>query len=811
MESIVDLTIENLLNGDIKDLNGVEPVNIKLNVFIKLILNYLIKFERSTKYLNIIFNQLELILDCSDDHNDVYLINEVLLLIVTYLFFYNTTNVVKLEEVTDIFLQFFVSKNIILNPECLMVLNQFFSKVESKTFKKMIGETNNQLITNLKMLKTTMGLRNKQLFNLHRYTFKDTSELTNAAKVQQLISNAMKHNEDFVVHYESSIKILESPIRICKFLAENQVYRFDSVDAVIDKTINLFNSILLENEVYNKLRPLENKLNLSVSNGNFKRHLQDLGVNLNYFLENVDDSLPEDIDVIYKPLEQLSFSFHKQSLTNLSKVNITLINNKSYLKLLLINFFIKIKRFVNYLKDTPLFERSFDVIIGTNVQLKREIINSIKFGDLHYWRSLLIKHQTRVLDFMDNHHLNQSIDQLIKISNDDKISKNIPEINLETPHVPIPHINVPDKVIFKDHWEGIQFLDNKTDVNLEELNRKLEDYLNMSSGTLENKTQDDWCAYNILFKFSSNKAINFLLSEQIFKKTNIKEFFTNVYFVDHEFPEFKSEIENKISMLEIEADEKSQIIQRLKEENEKLQRILDSSDLTDFLEPEIIENDMKDPVDVIMDESESTNNHNSNQLTPNTKNLMTQTKKSDKKLNVENNNEKTKSCKTVILNPILKNEYTHESNAEYKIKIPVVENTLNICNDLQQHLSINNEPINLRSSRRRKSNLNYDLLGNLRKVQFEDQQKNYAESLIKLKNIVMKNDKVKSELSEADIKEEEESIKSEFDYIVECNTSLNNVTKIADIKLLKKTAALNTDELDAKIALSASRKRKLPK
>ncbi|KAL6927614.1 hypothetical protein ACO0SA_004236 [Hanseniaspora valbyensis] len=535
--------------------------------------------------------------------------------------------------------------------------------------------------------------------------------------------------------------------------------------------------------------------------------LEDFGVNIHSFLQNTDDSSDEDIQLLYEPLSKISLPEHKKSLANLSTVDATLINNKAYLKLLFTNFFIKHKRFIRYMQDLNLFESHFDIYFHRKKDIKNEIISSVKFGDLNQWRNWLINQEYRMIEFMDNQNLNKNLEYLIKNTSFGEIFNTITYEIKRTTQESIPEITIPDDVVNEDDIiNGISFGETSVNIDLAALNNKIDDYLNMTMSSPEEKTQDDWCAYNVLFKYSTNKEVNFLLSEQVFKKTNIKEFFQKIYFSNRDYEHYEEQINFKINDIKNKIDLKDEKIQKLKEENERYARILASSDLTDPLEQETSEKDTsQEPTNKVDDEVNEQDDVDMKEEQENDKEESTDLP-NDNETNEDNKNENTEHKDGNTVNEAIKNEPHEYSNSKtknsYQVEVVSRKRILTLDEDDSETSNNLQDQNKGRSSKRRRNNLNYDENGELRKVQFEEGKVNYTEPTMKLYEIALAKDKRENDFSEEEIKKEEEEIKTEYDEAVKLNTSLNNISDITDFKLLKKTCALDSEELKEKLEIA---------
>lgn len=603
-ENFINNIIERLINSELNNLDEFTETNLKLNVVIKLITNFLTKNEEITVYLNTLFNLLTIFLNNAENKEDDYLFNESISLTVTYLFYYNLTDIDRLALAVTKFLNFFETNDFNLNSESIFLFKQFYKKIDVININSLLAKNDIFFIEKLRFLQNILIMKYNDNFALHQNQFTNSNNVNTAKKIHLLISSINKNKDDFILNYESSIKILEAPIHIFRFLIEDRHYSFRSLDSIIQKTIDLFKELMIKNDAVTQIRPLENQLNLAISNSNFKMKLQDFGVNIHNFLQNTDDSSDEDIQLLYEPLSKISFPEHKKSLANLSTVDATLINNKAYLKLLFTNFFIKHKRFIRYMQDLNLFESHFDIYFHRKKDIKNEIISSVKFGDLNQWRNWLINQEYRMIEFMDNQNLNKNLEYLIKNTSFGEIFNTITYEIKRTTQQSIPEVTISDKVVNEDDiFNGISFGETSVNIDLVALNNKIDDYLNMTISSPEDKTQDDWCAYNVLFKYSTSKEVNFLLSEQVFKKTNIKEFFQKIYFSNKDYEYYEEQINLKINDIKNKIDIKDEKIQKLKEENERYARILASSDLTDPLEQETSEKDTsQEPTNKVDDE-----------------------------------------------------------------------------------------------------------------------------------------------------------------------------------------------------------------
>lgn len=175
--------------------------------------------------------------------------------------------------------------------------------------------------------------------------------------------------------------------------------------------------------------------------------------------------------------------------------------------------------------------------------------------------------------------------------------------------------------------------------------------------------------------------------------------------------------------------------------------------------------------------------------------------------NISNNknkdihSEKTEK-KTILIHPILKTDSNSKSNNTYQVEVISRKRILTLDEDDSETSNNVQDQNKGRSSKRRRNNLNYDENGELRKVQFEEGKVNYTEPTMKLYEIALAKDKRENDLSEEEIKKEEEEIKTEYDETVKLNTSLNNISDITDFKLLKKTCALDSEELKEKLEIA---------
>ncbi|OBA24643.1 hypothetical protein HANVADRAFT_105972 [Hanseniaspora valbyensis NRRL Y-1626] len=158
--------------------------------------------------------------------------------------------------------------------------------------------------------------------------------------------------------------------------------------------------------------------------------------------------------------------------------------------------------------------------------------------------------------------------------------------------------------------------------------------------------------------------------------------------------------------------------------------------------------------------------------------------------------------KTILIHSILKTDSNSKTNSTYQVEVVSRKRILTLDEDDSETSNNLQDQHNGRSSKRRRNNLNYDENGELRKVQFEEGKVNYTEPTMKLYEIALAKDKREHDLSEEEIKKEEEEIKTEYDEAVKLNTSLNNISDITDFKLLKKTSALDSEELKEKLEIA---------
>ncbi|KAL6927615.1 hypothetical protein ACO0SA_004237 [Hanseniaspora valbyensis] len=75
-ENFINNIIERLINSELNNLDEFTETNLKLNIVIKLITNFLTKNEEITVYLNTLFNLLTNFLNNAENKEDDYLFNE---------------------------------------------------------------------------------------------------------------------------------------------------------------------------------------------------------------------------------------------------------------------------------------------------------------------------------------------------------------------------------------------------------------------------------------------------------------------------------------------------------------------------------------------------------------------------------------------------------------------------------------------------------------------------------------------------------------------------------------------------------------
>lgn len=576
--------VDQLITNKLSNLDEYPEDRIKLNVYIVLISNFLKEEENQSVCLDVFFSLFSQYYNSVDIKGDNYLVNETLSLVFTYLFYYNVTNMKKLDLSLTKFLAFMSEAEFAINTENLFILKQFFKKIQALSINDIVGKSDTLFLEKLNILQNNLEAKYNDKYASHEDQFKNQSYISSQSKIHHLIFLTDKNKEDLVIHYETCMKILASPIQTFNCLIENRNIKFKSLDAIISRLVELLEKVISATNIVNHLTPLESKLNQIVANKNIREYLSNLGISTNSFLKNTDDSSEKEIELLYEPLSKVSFQHQKVALSGFTTVDSTLINNGAYLKLLIVNLAIKLKRFVRYMQDLKLFEKDFDKYFSGKNDVKNEIIKSIKFGDFNYWRKLLIKHQERIIEYMDDESTNRTVDFLISKTSDGNCF-NYEKLAIQsTAYEGIPNKPFIDNVFFDGLLHGVSFSENKVNIDLQSLNNKIDDYRNMAVSSQEDKTQEDWCAYNVLFKYNFNSEQKFLLSEQLFKKTNIKKLFRRVYFNDGDFEDFKEKTEKEIQILLNAANEKDIVIQQLREKNERLTRILNSSNLIDPLE-----------------------------------------------------------------------------------------------------------------------------------------------------------------------------------------------------------------------------------
>ncbi|GMM41912.1 hypothetical protein DAHU10_028220 [Hanseniaspora uvarum] len=575
--------------------------------------------------------------------------------------------------------------------------------------------------------------------------------------------------------------------RIRYFKKFNILEAFNDVNTLSLSIQDFYKTLKLKEDVF------ENK------NTNSKDHLE--------FIANSEYSSVDDLQFLFEPitenlsLEDLKLDI-KIDLKDLSPDKMTLVaNSVVYVKFLITVFLIKVRVFLRYLQDFRTLFSDIYAIFANNPSLlsgkaledvKNTIKNSIMRNSLHFLKNVLSKEyknfsqQVNYKNSTSSSFIDTSLELVFEHCEVNSYDfKNVQLTNSSYTTLGEPKGFLEHPYFFKkkvhERNQDTKF-ENKT--NNENLIKKFDEMKELAYSGPIDKTQDDWCAFNVLYKFSPSEKNVEISKLENFKHISFDNVMSKVY-DENSFNETKEKLKKEIEDITSKQSKIQVEITNLKEVNKKF------GDMMYMPNAEFIQ--------VYKTEFE--------------------TKEIENEVLEKEDNEKIDYVvKTIEKSSCLK-EHSGQSNhlgfKSYPQRILTQDEDEDIFVDTKkQHLAASeaSDKKPLRQSRRVQSqeevSINED--GVVSKIQFLLPKKSYKENAISddyLENEVNEDNKFTEakknlQLKEAELSEnmdstveEEESLKSEYDEICLKNTAANNFSNVSDLKTLKKYKALDTEEL----------------
>lgn len=553
------------------------------------------------------------------------------------------------------------------------------------------------------------------------------------------------------------------------------------------------------------LEPFNDTAALSLSIKNFYKHLklsddlsdirQTLGVDPLEFVANVECSSEEDLKFLYEPVtenfntEDLNFDM---SLTfkDLTPEKMALASNSVvYIRFLITVFVIKLRVFLRYLQDFRTLFSDVYAILANNPSLvppnaiegmMSSLKNSVRRNSLHYLKTVLTKEYKSFLHAINSSttsslFIDTSLEFMLENCESNSYDfKDLHLTNTEFKELEEPKYTLPKPYAFKlqDHKKMTHAVDQNK-ASIENLRKKFDEMKELATSGPVDKAQDDWCAFNVLYKLAPAKQNFEIYGLNNFKNNNFDDVFSRVY-EGNSINDLKEKLRQEIDELSSKQDEVQGDISKIKETNKKINDMMYLPN-TEFIqiyqsEFEVHQDDDNSGLETVSIEKPSCFKQNSSgsqaliyKLYP--KRVLTVDEDEDAFIDTKKQHETTqepsdkKPLRTSRRLQQLKGESSGDETSKIQFLLPKKSYKEAALDDDE------NEDDDVEDSK-------------------------FAEAK---KNLQLKEAELTGDLS--DNGEEEASLKSEFDAICMENTKANNHSEVPDLKTLNKHKALDTDEL----------------
>ena len=669
-----------------------------------------------------------------------------------------------------------------------------------------------------------------------KYTYRDNI-ITTAAK------NAYR-NASLLEKYNNAMLILDNPaMTILNSLHSKFNGTFNSgEDAISPNSKTIINVIktcmeAFEDKIkyfkkYSNLEAFNDVRTLSLSIQDFYQTLSlktnvsesksVLGVDHLEFFANSEYSSLDDLKFLYEPITE-NFNTKEMNidvtldLKDLSPGKATLVaNSVVYVKFLATVFLIKFRIFLRYMQDLRTLFTDIYAIFSHNPDLqpssaldniKNTIRGSVTRNSLHYLKTVLTNEYRNFSNHIDYKRSSSAVfidtnlelfyEQCEENSYDFKKS----HLHYTEPTPLVEPTSLVDKpYIFKasehKHDDEPKFA---ADTNFDSLLAKFDEFKDLANNAPLEKNQDDWCAFNMVYKLAPKKDILGISKLENFKTIKFDDVLSSVY-PGSSFEETSEKLKKEIEELTAKQSVIQGKVNDIKESNKKLVDMMYLSN-ADFINVYKVQFE-PDKADVTMEED------------------------AEPFIKVEH------QVATIEKNSLLKGNSSQTSTLVYRKypkRVLTADEGEGIFIDTKEQLtsSADSEKKPVRTSRRflvqEEASVNED--GTMSKIKFLLPKKSYREDAIidddyededsedtkfleAKKNLQLKEAEL-SEGNENEAKEEDEILKSEYDDECSENTKANNVSDVPDLKTLKKYNALNTEELRTYLDSAGTSKRRL--
>lgn len=560
-------------------------------------------------------------------------------------------------------------------------------------------------------------------------------------------------------------------------------------------------------EPFNDSKTLSQSITEFYKNLNLNDDLQDmkkLGIDHLEFVANSEYSSIDDLKFLYEPVTQ---NFNSEDLNldmplnikDLSSEKITLVtNNVVYVRFLITAFMIKLKVFLRYLQDFRTLFSDMHAILTNNPSLPLSNIDSMKASlkssvlrnSLHFLKTVLTK-EHKSFSYVINAStttsslfIDTSMDVMLENCEMNSYDfKSLHLTNTKFNELQEPEYTIPKPHVFKlqDHEKNELAIDREK-LSSESLHKKFDEMNELATSGPPEKTQDDWCAFNVLYKYAPTEKYCSLSSLKNFKTNNFDDVLNRIYEED-KVTELKTKLQHELDDLKSKQDEIQLDINNIREANKKI------NDMMYLSNAEFIQ--------VYHSEFE---NHQSED-----KGLATVSIEKPSCFK-ENSSEPHVLVYKLFPKRVLTADEDEDTFIDTKKQHEVAQET--------------GDKKPLRTSRRIQQLEDESAGDGSGKVQFLLPKKSYKEAVLVDDDFEDEEDskfmeaKKNLQLKEAELggnvdEEEEAILKSEFDDICLENTKANNHSEVPDIKTLNKYKALDTDELKSNMELKEPVKRKL--
>lgn len=632
------------------------------------------------------------------------------------------------------------------------------------------------------------------------------------------VTRNQRRNGSLVEKYNNAMSIFDEPaMTMMNTLHSEFNDSFDNGEDAISpncKTIihtitacmDAFRERIRHFKKFGILEPFNDTKTLSLSIKNFYKNLklsdglsdiqQKLGVDQLEFVANVEYSSKEDLKFLYEPVtenfntEDLNFDM-SLSLKDLTPENMALVSNSVvYVRFLITAFIIKLKVFLRYLQDFRTLFSDLYAILANNPSLvppsaiknlKLSLKSSVLRNSLHFLKTVLTReyksflHVINASENTSSLFIDTSMEFMLENCESNSYDfKDLHLTNTEFKELEKPGYTLPKPYVFnlQDHKQIEHEIDQEK-ISSENLNKKFDEMNELATSGPVDKTQDDWCAFNVLYKFApANK--NFEISSlKNFKNNNFDDVFSTVY-KENSVKELKEKLQQELEGLSSKQDEIQLDINKIKEANKKINDMMYLPN-TEFIQIYQTEFEISQDKDDSELETVSIEKHSCFKENSSESHVLVYKPYPKRVLTVDEDED-----------TFIDTKKQHEATQESSDKKP------------------------LRTSRRLQQLEGESTGDDTGKIQFLLPKKSYKEAALEdeeieggdvedskfneaKKNLQLKEAELGGDVN--DVEEEEASLKSEYDDICTENTKANNHSEVPDLKTLNKHKALDTDEL----------------